>query len=111
MKEKDFEYYLTKLAWEDPEFAKAVENDAISALQSKGITVPKNVKLRVIVQKKDTIYLSIPPLKKPSDPLQTNTPEEMDVWSSGNFFIWFAPIRLKFNLFILRNSVPAMEDE
>ena len=109
MQEKDLEYFLTKHAWDDPEFEKALENDPINALKPKGMVVPEGFKLRIIVQKKDTIYLSLPPLKQCDEPNQTDTPEEMDVWSSGSFFIWFAPIALKFNLFMLRNSVPEME--
>lgn len=58
---KDFEYYITKLAWDDPEFAKSLEKDPVAALKSKGIKVPKDIKLNIIVQKKNTIYFSIPP--------------------------------------------------
>ena len=106
---KDFEYYITKLAWDDLEFAKRLEKDPVAALTSKGIKVPKGIKLNIIVQKKNTIYFSIPPEKKVDEKPQTNFPEIMDVWSSGNFFIWFAPVTMKFCLFQLRHSVPDTE--
>jgi len=58
MIEKDFEYYLTKQAWDDPKFEKALNDDPINALKSKGIVVPEGFKLRIIVQKKTPfIYL------------------------------------------------------
>jgi hypothetical protein len=101
---KDFEYYVTKLAWEDAEFAEMLQKDANAALSSKGIEVPNNMKVVAKVQKKDTIYLSLPPKKSESS--KSVIKEEMDVWSSGNFFIWFAPVANKFSLIKMRSSVP-----
>ena len=108
--EKDFEYYLTKHAWENPEFALFLEKDPIGALKSIGLDVPDNLKLRVIVQRDDTIYLAMPPAKRSDESAPENITEElMDIWSSGNFFIWFSPLALKYNIFKLRNSTPTME--
>ena len=107
---KDFEFYITKLAWDDAEFAKMLEDNPVKALESKGIKVSKDIKLNIVLQKKNTIYFSIPPAKKTDESPKESSPEIMDVWSSGNFFIWFAPVALKFCLFQLRHSVPEMED-
>jgi hypothetical protein len=110
MGEKDFEYYLTKHAWENPEFALFLEKDPIGVLKSIGLDVPDNLKLRVIVQRDDTIYLAMPPAKRSDESAPENITEElMDIWSSGNFFIWFSPLALKYNIFKLRNSTPTME--
>jgi len=106
---KDFEYFLTKACWDDPGFSKRIEENAEEALKEKGLTIPDGLKIRVKVQKDNTIYLAIPPRNTSSASQIETVTEEMDVWSSGNFFIWFAPLALKFNLFALRNSVPEME--
>jgi len=104
MKEKDLEYFITKHAWDDPILAEFLEKDAVAALKSIGMQVPENFKLRIIVQKEDTIYLSMPPAIKSEEIVQqVRTDELMDVWSSGNFFTWLIPAALKFNIFKLRN--------
>ena len=107
--EKDFEYYLTKLVWDDPDFEKALSENPIKALESKGIKVPKGIKLNITLQKKNTIYFVIPPEKKKNEAPQNTLPEMMDIWSSGHFFIWLAPTSLKFCLFQLRHNVPVIE--
>jgi hypothetical protein len=106
---KDFEYYITKLAWDDPAFEQALSKDPVKALRDKNITVPEGIKLRVLVQKKNTMYFVIPPAKKVNEPDQIDDPEMMDVWSSGDFFIWLAPVTMKFNLHMMRSSAPEME--
>jgi hypothetical protein len=107
--EKDFEYYLTKHVWDNLNFARQLEEDPIQALRSININVPPEVKLQVIVQEPNTIYFTLPPIKKDTEPDHQESPEEMDIWSSGESFVWISPVEAKFNLFRLRNAVPETE--
>src|SRR5690242_15348590 len=80
----DLEYVLTKKIWEEPGLQAAAEKDPVAVLASIGVTVPSDVKVKIIVQRRDTLYFTIPPAKKAgaaSTPAPTN---QMDLWSSGD---------------------------
>ena len=98
----DFERELTKRVWTDDEFAVQVENDPAGALKAMGIEVPAGVKVKVVVQRRDRVYFTIPPARAPqSPPAPLN---QMDLWSSQGLFIWLVPVAAKFKLLALRNA-------
>ena len=61
MNKNDFEYLLTKKAWEDKEFADLLASNPYEALAQLGVSIPENIKLKVVQQKK-ILYISLFPL-------------------------------------------------
>lgn len=105
MDRKDFEYLLTKKAWEDEEFADLLSRDPHEALSQLGVSVSKEVTLKVILQERDTLYFTIPAFdnkRSMEEPLQLN---QIDIWSSGNMFIWLTSAEQKAKLLQIRNSI------
>ncbi len=78
----DFERELTKRVWTDDKFAVQVESNPAEALESMGVEVPAGVKVKVVVQRRDTIYFTIPPARAPRSPPATTPLNQMDLWSS-----------------------------
>ncbi|ACD31518.1 hypothetical protein [Francisella tularensis] len=105
MDKNDFEYLLTKRAWEDKEFADLLTSNPYQALAQLGVSIPENIKLKVVQQKKDTLYFTIPAFDKKRSqekPFQLN---QIDIWSSGKMFLWLASAEQKAKLLQLRNSI------
>jgi hypothetical protein len=100
----DFEQELTKRVWTDDAFAAQVESNPVEALKSMGVEVPAGVKVKVVVQRRDTIYFTIPPARAPRSPPAMTPLNQMDLWSSKGLFIWLVPVAAKFKLLALRNA-------
>jgi hypothetical protein len=100
----DLERELTKRIWTDDAFAEQVESDPAEALRSMGVEVPAGVKVRVVAQRRDTIYFTIPPARDPQSPPPPAVLNQMDLWSSKGLFIWLVPVAAKFKLLALRNA-------
>lgn len=100
----DFERELTKRVWTDDLFAAHVESNPAEALKTMGVEVPAGVKVKVIVQRRDTIYFTIPPTREPQAPKPAAPLNQMDLWSSKGLFIWLVPVAAKFKLLALRDA-------
>ena len=108
----DFELLLTRKVWEDYIFAEQVQKDPDTALKSLGIKIPTGVKLKVIIQKRDTIYFTIPPFQEGSASYDKEILlNQIDLWSSANLFIWLASVSLKTALLQMRNSIFSKKDK
>jgi len=106
----DFERNLTKRIWTDDRFAAQVESNPAEAFRSMGIEVPTGVKVKVVVQRRDTVYFTIPPARDARSPPPTAPLNQMDLWSSKGLFIWLVPVAAKFKLLALRNAARKEED-
>lgn len=100
----DFERELTERVWTDAAFAARVESDPAGALGSMGVEVPSGVKVKIVVQRRDRIYFTIPPARAPGAPPATAPINQMDLWSSKGLFIWLVPVAAKFRLLALRSA-------
>jgi len=100
----DFERELTRRIWTDDQFAAQIEDDPITALKIMGVEIPTGVKVKVVVQRRDRIYFTIPPVRMPQAAAPAAPLNQMDLWSSQDLFIWLVPIAAKFKLLALRNA-------
>lgn len=100
---EDFERELTKRVWTDDKFAAEVESDPAGAFKSMGVELPSGVKVKVVVQRRDTIYFTIPPARAPGRAPTATPLNQMDLWSSKRLFIWLVPVAAKFKLLALRD--------
>jgi len=100
----DFERELTERVWADDAFAARLEASPAEALQSIGMPVPPGIKVKIVVQKRDRIYFTIPPARSPDSPAPAAPLNQMDLWSSQGLFIWLVPVAAKFELLALRNA-------
>jgi len=100
----DFERELTRRVWSDDRFAAQVEEDPTEALKAMGIEVPMGVKVKVVLQRRDRVYFTIPPARAPNAPVSEMPLNQMDLWSSQDLFIWLVPVAAKFKLLALRNA-------
>lgn len=107
---QDFELLLTKKAWEDPNFADLLASDPEKALNQLGITVPEGIKLKIILQKPETLYFTIPPVNKNGISKERVALNQMDIWSSSRMFIWLAAVKQKVKLLQLRSSILSKRD-
>lgn len=107
----DFERELTKRVWADDEFAVQLENDPAAALKVMGVEVPAGVKVKVVVQRRDRVYFTIPPAREPQSPSASAPLNQMDLWSSQGVFIWLVPVAAKFKLLALRNAARKEGDQ
>lgn len=105
----DFERELTRRVWTDDAFAARVERDPVGALGSMGIEVPAGLRVKVVVQRRDRIYFTIPPVRDPASPAPTAALNQMDLWSSKGLFVWLVPVAAKFKLLTLRNAARRRE--
>jgi len=95
----DLERALTALAWRDPS---AVE-DGAAALAALGLDVPAGMRFDVRVQRRDTLYFVIPPAADDGgDP--ERVVDQMDLWCSGDQFVWVLPQDAKVDLLDLREQ-------
>ncbi|WP_243274242.1 Rid family hydrolase [Streptomyces albus subsp. chlorinus] len=102
--DQDFETALTRRAWEDPSFAARLEREPLKALASMGVHVPPGVNVQVRLQKRDTLYYVLPPAKQPDEPDRREPVNLMDLWRSGDNFVWLLPERLKSELLAMRRG-------
>jgi hypothetical protein len=94
---------LVELAWTDPAFAERLGRDPRGALESIGVAVPAGVRIDVRQQRRDTLYLLIPPpATKPEE--ADEVIEQMDLWQSGDLFCWIMPQAHKLDLLAMRES-------
>lgn len=101
---RDFETALVRRVWTDEAFAERVESDPIGALESMGAQVPAGLKVKVVIQRRDRIYFTIPPAR-PADSAPPASPlNQMDLWSSKGLFVWLVPVAAKFRLLGLRQA-------
>ncbi|OZI62454.1 hypothetical protein [Bordetella genomosp. 11] len=107
----DFERELTKRVWTDDQFAYQVENDPIEALKAMGVAVPAGVKVKVVLQRRDRVYFTIPPARGLQSPVPSTPLNQMDLWSSQGLFIWLVPVEAKFKLLALRNAARTVESQ
>lgn len=103
----DFETELTRRVWTDDAFATQVESDPVEALKTMGVEVPAGIKVKVVVQRRDRVYFTIPPARAPNAPKPNSPLNQMDLWSSQGLFIWLVPVAAKFKLLALRNAARA----
>lgn len=106
----DFEQDLTRRIWTDDQFAVQIEKDPAKALKAMGVEVPAGVKVKVVVQRRDRVYFTIPPARAPQSPSPSSPLNQMDLWSSQGLFIWLVPVAAKFKLLALRNAARTAED-
>ncbi|GAA2067357.1 hypothetical protein GCM10009801_14620 [Streptomyces albiaxialis] len=102
--EQDLEAALTRRAWEDPDFAERLEREPAKALASMGVHLAPGVNVQVRLQKRDTLYYVVPPAKRPDEPDRREPVNLMDLWRSGDNFVWMLPERLKTQLLAMRRS-------
>jgi len=98
----DFERELTRRAWADDGFAAMLESDPAAALASLGVAIPEGIKVKVVVQKRDTLYFAIPPVRPAGSPPPPAPLNQFDLWSSKGLFVWLVPVAAKFKLLALR---------
>ncbi|HTP15313.1 MAG TPA: hypothetical protein VMK13_05700 [Streptosporangiaceae bacterium] len=81
----ELEQALTILAWSDPAFA----GDPYAALPQLGVEMPAGFRLDIRVQRRDTLCLIIPPASP--DGGTDMVVNQMDLWRSGDQFVWIMP--------------------
>jgi hypothetical protein len=95
----DLEQALTMLAWSDP----ALTEDPGAALTRLNIDVPPVLRFDVRLQRPDTLYLVIPPVSS-DDVGGENVVNQMDLWRSGDQFVWILPQEAKTALLEMREQ-------
>lgn len=90
---------LTELAWADP----SVADDPHAALARLGVTVPDGVQVDVRVQRRDTLYFVIPPAAADGGQA-AGVVNQMDLWRSGDQFVWVMPQDAKVALLDMREQ-------
>lgn len=94
----ELEQALTVLAWSDPTFAGAPS----AGMAKLGVEVPARLRLDVRVQRRDTLYLIIPPVS--SDGGTDSVVNQMDLWGSGDQFVWVMSQDAKMALLKMRQQ-------
>ncbi|MCK8678753.1 nitrile hydratase [Streptomyces lichenis] len=102
--DQDLEAALTRRAWADPAFAARLEREPLEALASMGVRVRPGITVQVRLQRRDTLYYVLPPAKRPDEPDRREPVNLMDLWRSGDNFVWLLPERLKTELLAMRRS-------
>ena len=95
----DIEQALTMLAWDDP----SVVEDPAAALSHLGVDVPAGLRFDVRVQRPDTLYLVIPPAYSDGGEHE-GVVNQMDLWRSGDQFVWIMPQDAKVALLQMREQ-------
>ncbi len=83
MTEASLEDALTRLAWADPSIA----DDPAAALAHLGVMVPEGMRLDVRIQRPDTLYFVVPPTAADGGEVG-GVVNQMDLWRSGEQFVW-----------------------
>ena len=94
----ELEQALTVLAWSDPTFAGAPS----AGMSRLGVEVPARLRLDVRVQRRDTLYLIIPPAS--SDGGTEGVVNQLDLWGSGDEFVWVMSQDAKLALLRMREQ-------
>jgi hypothetical protein len=97
----ELEQALTALAWADP----AVAADPAAALARLGVDVPDGMRFDIRIQRPDTLYLVIPPVADNAPPDQVVN--QMDLWRSGDQFVWIMSQDAKLALLQMRRQYRA----
>lgn len=97
----DLEQALTMLAWTDSSFA----DDPAAAMRAVGVDAPSGLRLDVRVQRPDTLYLIIPPAT--TDGGTDAVVNQMDLWRSGEQFVWVMSQDAKVALLTMREQYRA----
>jgi hypothetical protein len=95
----DLELALTKLTWEDP----SATADAAATLATLGVDVPAGMRVDLRVQRPDTLYLLIPPAASAVEESEAVV-NQMDLWRSGEQFVWVMPQDAKMALLEMREQ-------
>ena len=95
----ELEAALTALAWGDP----SVTDGPTAALAQLGVTVPDGVRVDVRVQRRDTLYFVIPPSATDGGEVD-GVVNQMDLWCSGDQFVWIMPQDAKVALLDMREQ-------
>ncbi|MFN8164536.1 MAG: hypothetical protein U0R26_12075 [Solirubrobacterales bacterium] len=93
----DLELALTKLAWENP----SATVDAAATLAALGVDIPAGMRVDLRVQRPDTLYLVIPPAASAVEESEAVV-NQMDLWRSGEQFVWVMPQEAKMALLEMR---------
>ncbi|MBF6332225.1 nitrile hydratase [Nocardia transvalensis] len=101
---EDLEAALTWRAWTDPGFADQCGRDPHAALAALGVQVPEGTRVRIRVQRRDTLYFVIPPAREPDQPHTHEVVNQMDLWRSSDLFVWLLPEDRKIDLLAMRRS-------
>lgn len=105
----DLEGALTRRVWTDDVFAQQLERDPVGALESLGVEVPAGLKVKVVLQRRDRIYFTIPPARPPGSAPPAAPLNQIDLWSSKGLFVWLVPVAAKFKLLALRDAARKLE--
>jgi len=95
----DLEQALTMLAWSDP----AVTKDPAAAFAQVGVEVPAGWRVDLRIQRPDTLYLVIPPAFS-DEGEHEQVVNQMDLWRSGEQFVWIMPQEAKLALLEMREQ-------
>jgi hypothetical protein len=95
----DLEQALTALVWAEPSLAQ----DPAAALARLGVDLPDGVHLEIRVQRRDTLYFVIPPSAGDGGG-DGQVLNQMDLWGSGDQFIWIMPQDTKLALLEMREQ-------
>ena len=95
----DLEQALTMLAWSDP----AVTGDPAAAFAQLGVQVPAGWRVDLRIQRPDTLYLVIPPASSDEEEHESVV-NQMDLWRSGEQFVWIMPQEAKMALLKMREQ-------
>jgi hypothetical protein len=95
----DLEQALTMPAWRDP----AVTEDPAAAFAQLGVQVPAGLRVDLRIQRPDTLYLVIPPAF-PDGGEHESVVNQMDLWRSGEQFVWIMPEEAKLALLQMREQ-------
>ena len=95
----DPEQALTMLAWSHP----AVTEDPAAAFAQLGVEVPAGWRVDLRIQRPDTLYLVIPPAFS-DEGEHEQVVNQMDLWRSGEQFVWIMPQEAKLALLEMREQ-------
>jgi hypothetical protein len=95
----DFEQALTVLAWRDP----TVNANPAAAFARLGVQVPAGLRVDLRIQRPDTLYLVIPPAFSDKGEHESVV-NQMDLWRSGEQFVWIMPEEAKLTLLQMREQ-------
>jgi len=95
----DLEQALTVLAWSHP----AVTEDPAAAFAQLGVEVPAGWRVDLRIQRPDTLYLVIPPAFS-DEGEHERVVNQMDLWRSGEQFVWIMPQEAKLALLEMREQ-------
>lgn len=102
----ELEGALTQVAWAD----RSTVDDAAAALARLGVSVPDGVRVDVRVQRRDTLYFVIPPPVVEGGEVD-GAANQMDLWRSGDEFVWIMPQAAKVALLDMREQFRHSREE